>query len=675
MAQRTLREQEQRTRETATMSTFDLAAALAICAVSLLSALLFRVTQPDTQGIPIPEGSSPSRDNNAQNHEGAPGASLDPFAVTTPSDILEGFPVHEVAFWRRIRLRHLFIAALLAGSAAVDAAALTAELVAGAEGTVIASRVFNGLVALYLLSLSIIALSRSRGPSPDEDAALAPWLDRIALHEHVVLHQCGVGILASLLGAAVAIIPSYGSGFGDGNGAGSSDDIPFLAHLVLLALATALVMAVPMGPELYLPFTQIYDEKMTKDYEEKTADAESSAVVEPSSERTPLLPASKATSTPEPNVASVRTASLWSTLLFSYTTPVVWRGYNTLSSEDATFDIPDLPILPADMRATFNYSKMRAELARRVGGRRGGRANGEDSEGWFGRAFGWLKPSNLLSVPGLRLAYAVFHANSGALALESALAAVSACLFYVPAWMTRGLVKWLEDQERAADAIPALAMFANATMDAATNSTREAYSPMDIAAGATIGAVERSFSWTPYDSFAPVAPNATFGVSGFAGASNVTSGTGSASAYASAWLTAAFAPRTGDARWGWVWCAGLFASMAVTYMITAQLWSISTTVIQVRIKEQLNSVLFAKTLVRKDIAGGGGAEKKDAADGKVDAGKKAPSASSEDDAPNPEDDDFSSRAQVMTLMTTDVDRVSEFAWHLFSLIGALSCFF
>ena len=40
-----------------------------------------------------------------------------------------------------------------------------------------------------------------------------------------------------------------------------------------------------------------------------------------------------------------------------------------------------------------------------------------------------------------------------------------------------------------------------------------------------------------------------------------------------------------------------------------------------------------------------------------------------DDQATPEDDDFSSRAQVMTLMTTDVDRVSEFAWHLFSLIG------
>jgi hypothetical protein len=44
-----------------------------------------------------------------------------------------------------------------------------------------------------------------------------------------------------------------------------------------------------------------------------------------------------------------------------------------------------------------------------------------------------------------------------------------------------------------------------------------------------------------------------------------------------------------------------------------------------------------------------------------------------DDGPDAEkkkEDEFSSKAQVMTLMTTDVDRVSEFAWHLFSLVDA-----
>jgi hypothetical protein len=35
-----------------------------------------------------------------------------------------------------------------------------------------------------------------------------------------------------------------------------------------------------------------------------------------------------------------------------------------------------------------------------------------------------------------------------------------------------------------------------------------------------------------------------------------------------------------------------------------------------------------------------------------------------------DEDEFSSKAQVMTLMTTDVDRVGEFSWHLFSLVNA-----
>jgi hypothetical protein len=37
--------------------------------------------------------------------------------------------------------------------------------------------------------------------------------------------------------------------------------------------------------------------------------------------------------------------------------------------------------------------------------------------------------------------------------------------------------------------------------------------------------------------------------------------------------------------------------------------------------------------------------------------------------------EFSSKAQIMTLMTTDVDRVSDFSWHMFSLVGASpSCY-
>ena len=115
--------------------------------------------------------------------------------------------------------------------------------------------------------------------------------------------------------------------------------------------------------------------------------------------------------------------------------------------------------------------------------------------------------------------------------------------------------------------------------------------------------------------------------------------------------------------------------------VTGQLWSISTTTIQVRpkatpssptspskkpakspvkkpVRSLEGSILFTKTLMRKDVS------KKDtaaAAGEGTDAEKK-----------DEEEGDFSSKAQIMTLLTTDVDRVSDFAWHLFTLAGACS---
>ena len=72
---------------------------------------------------------------------------------------------------------------------------------------------------------------------------------------------------------------------------------------------------------------------------------------------------------------------------------------------------------------------------------------------------------------------------------------------------------------------------------------------------------------------------------------------------------------------------------------------------------QLNSILFAKTLVRKDLASSTGTNSPTGGE----KGGPAPEGDAEDD--------FSSKAQIMTLMTTDVDRVSDFSWHLYSLVG------
>ena len=93
------------------------------------------------------------------------------------------------------------------------------------------------------------------------------------------------------------------------------------------------------------------------------------------------------------------------------------------------------------------------------------------------------------------------------------------------------------------------------------------------------------------------------------------------------------------------------------------MWSISTTTLQVSIRAQLNSTLFAKTLVRKDVASSSGPSENKAKD-------KNNSDTNSENSEKMGEDDFSSKAQIMTLMTTDVDRVSEFSWHVFTLVGA-----
>ncbi|KAJ7319100.1 multidrug resistance-associated ABC transporter [Mycena albidolilacea] len=124
-------------------------------------------------------------------------------------------------------------------------------------------------------------------------------------------------------------------------------------------------------------------------------------------------------------------------------------------------------------------------------------------------------------------------------------------------------------------------------------------------------------------------------------------------------------PSREDTSWGWVWVFSLFTTNVISYLLTGQLWSLSTTTLQVRLRNQLNSILFAKTLVRKDVASSAPppTRTKDAPDG------KAP-ATIETEKKEDNEDDFSSKAQIMTLMTTDVDRVSEFAWHLFTLVDS-----
>lgn len=123
-------------------------------------------------------------------------------------------------------------------------------------------------------------------------------------------------------------------------------------------------------------------------------------------------------------------------------------------------------------------------------------------------------------------------------------------------------------------------------------------------------------------------------------------------------------PTRSTPAWGWLIAFALFVSNAIIYITSGQIWSISTTTLQGGIKMQLNTMLFAKTLVKKDIASSVGDEKSD------DKGKEAGAEEKDTKEDDPDDDGVSSKTQIMTLFTVDVDRVTEFVFHEFALIDS-----
>lgn len=104
--------------------------------------------------------------------------------------------------------------------------------------------------------------------------------------------------------------------------------------------------------------------------------------------------------------------------MFSYTTKVVWLGNNS-----ASLEVADLPIVPADMRATYNFSKMQRalrEIQLRIGS-------------WRPRpGSGWI------------LTYRLLRLNWLIITIVIVLAAVSACLFYAPSLFLQQFVAYLE---------------------------------------------------------------------------------------------------------------------------------------------------------------------------------------------------------------------------------------
>ncbi|KAH9947499.1 multidrug resistance-associated ABC transporter [Amylocystis lapponica] len=469
------------------MLQYQLPVAIALAVCVACSITIFAVSRPSEGAVKLP--------THADQEEFP---QSDPFDVTKPEDLIDGTPLNPDAFWAKMRMRKLAVSVVLTLIIIIQGVCLGWSAVEGNRSNTTA-HILHAVFALYTLLVAIRAVNQ-------EDRA----------HEASVIHLSVLTFFATSLLFATAILPSSQSA--DVNIL-ESPAVPialWYATLALYFVSLVIAATTPCGPPLHFPAERIYSDKILM----------------------------SATLKEEGNVCGVTGASVWDTLLFSYTTKVVILGNIAESLE-----IGDLPIVPLQMRGTAIFAGMRAAMRY-----------------WHLRIGSWRPTPG----SGTELGYRLVRLNKSTLIIVVVLACVSAVLFYVPALFLQRVVLYLEiDPERE------------------------------------------------------------------------------------------------NRGWGWVYCVGLFASNAVVQLTTGQLWSLSTTTLQVRLRIQLNSILFAKTLVRKDVASSA------AAKSEPEPGAAAvPPATDGDEAKKDEEDEFSSKAQIMTLMTTDVDRVSEFSYHLFTIIDS-----
>lgn len=226
--------------------------------------------------------------------------------------------------------------------------------------------------ALYVLVLTVHSLPQ----------------DSQTAHTTSILHIGILTINIAFLLSITAILPS------SQNPVASFVRIPFTLPIWYtsfgLYVFTALVaMTTPLGPPLNFPPSQIYDEKTVSQITNKSSN----------------------------NVCGIVGASIWETLMFSYTTKVVMLG-----NQAASLEIGDLPIVPGDMRATAIYASMRNAM-RTIQLKR------------------WKpKPGS-----GFELGYRLARLNVRVVVTQMAMASVTAVLFYAPALFLNNLVKYLEN--------------------------------------------------------------------------------------------------------------------------------------------------------------------------------------------------------------------------------------
>ncbi|KAK6333028.1 hypothetical protein TWF718_010852 [Orbilia javanica] len=131
---------------------------------------------------------------------------------------------------------------------------------------------------------------------------------------------------------------------------------------------------------------------------------------------------------------------------------------------------------------------------------------------------------------------------------------------------------------------------------------------------------------------------------------------------------------TGNA---WVWVVGLFVGMLLNATFTNALYWISFGQMNLFIRNELASLIFNKTMRKKDVKGGQSAEKEDGEDAAADSGAETEDSTTKDKKKTAEESEEDSlkglRQGVVNLIAVDTVRVSDFGcWSFIFYEAALS---
>ncbi|KIJ61804.1 hypothetical protein HYDPIDRAFT_183028 [Hydnomerulius pinastri MD-312] len=460
---------------------FEMPTAVTVAATSLTSLFILVLTSRRTPPLQLPTSQDESLEDEM---------TRDPFAVTKPEDLVDGEPVDEVKFWAKMRVWKILLTLTLSALLVVESISLGWFVSNEASQDVLIQRVLRATSAFYIAALAVRSIGQCNADK----------------HGKSLIHIACLSLVGTSLLFTSAIMPMTASD----QGVSSLPGLRY-APLVLYILSLAISSALPTGPPLHYQPSLIYTQKTIESTTNHQPD----------------------------NVSQLTGASVISYILFNFATPVVKLG------QGDALEIGDLPIVPANMRATYQFDKMRKALRARA-----------------------LRP-------GWDLAWRLVKANWVAFGTELLLAAVAAPLWYASPFFLRKLITYLESD-----------------------------------------------------------------------------------------------PLREDRSWGWVFATGQLVSTALVHLLAAQMFSLATAVVQVRVRTQLNTTLFAKTLVRKDVVSSANSSSDDDDSKKASKPVQQSDQDNKKDSPKEEEDEFSSKAQVMTLMTTDVDRVSEFAFYMFAIVDS-----